>query len=85
MNMQTYSFGSFLAEQSGQARINSPPSIMRGLSALRAERGQLSLTSSFYASAHPAGGFYIMGKCGAVSYDINKNTAFCMTVILSAK
>ena len=42
---------------------------MRGLSALRAERGQLSLTSSFYASAHPAGGFSIMGKCGAVSYD----------------
>ena len=54
----------------------SHPSIMKGLSALRAERGQLSLTSSFYASAHPAEGFSIMGKCQAVSYDRKKRRVF---------
>ena len=30
------------------------PSLMRGLHALRAERGQLLLTASAHASAHPA-------------------------------
>ena len=44
--------------------------------AFRAERGQLLLTSSFYASAHPAEGFSIMGKCEAVSYDRKRG---CLT------
>ena len=35
---------------------------MRGLHALRAERGQLLLTASAHASAYPPGGFYDIGK-----------------------
>ncbi len=35
---------------------------MRGLHALRAERGQLLLTASAHASAYPPGGGYDIGK-----------------------
>ena len=35
---------------------------MRGLHALRAERGQLLLTASAHASAYPPGRFYDIGK-----------------------
>ena len=60
-------------KQSGQAHFNSPiPLLMRDLHALRAEHGQLLLTASAHASAHPPGGFYDIGKY-KLSYII-KNT-----------
>ena len=58
----------FSIEQSGQAHFNfSIPSLMRGLHALHAERGQLLLTASAHASAYPPEGFVLQEKLSCFS------------------